>query len=75
MNYPSVTPYPNEFELIDYTKKRLEVARMINLLPKGLYNTIVDEKIGRFPKIMIIGALGRCGSGAVDFATFAGIPV
>ncbi|OLY81128.1 Saccharopine dehydrogenase [NAD(+), L-lysine-forming] [Smittium mucronatum] len=32
------------------------------------------SKIGRFPKIIVIGALGRCGSGAVSLARKAGIP-
>ncbi|KAJ2468396.1 Saccharopine dehydrogenase [Coemansia sp. RSA 2322] len=30
--------------------------------------------IGRLPKIMVMGALGRCGSGAVSYARKAGIP-
>ncbi|PVU99013.1 hypothetical protein BB559_001078 [Furculomyces boomerangus] len=30
--------------------------------------------VGRFPKIMVIGALGRCGSGAVSLARKVGIP-
>ena len=29
---------------------------------------------GKYPQVMIIGALGRCGSGAVDAATAAGVP-
>lgn len=28
-----------------------------------------------FPRIMIIGALGRCGKGALDMAIKVGIPV
>ncbi|KAJ2342200.1 Saccharopine dehydrogenase, partial [Coemansia sp. RSA 2618] len=31
-------------------------------------------KIGKMPKIMVMGALGRCGSGAVSYARKAGIP-
>ncbi|KAJ1842083.1 Saccharopine dehydrogenase, partial [Coemansia sp. RSA 2708] len=31
-------------------------------------------KIGKMPKVMVMGALGRCGSGAVSFARKAGIP-
>ncbi|ORX65977.1 Formate/glycerate dehydrogenase catalytic domain-like protein [Linderina pennispora] len=31
-------------------------------------------KIGKFPKVMVMGALGRCGSGAVSYARKAGIP-
>jgi len=33
------------------------------------------EKIGKIPKIIIIGALGRCGKGAADLAVRSGIPV
>ncbi|EPE03478.1 saccharopine dehydrogenase [Ophiostoma piceae UAMH 11346] len=29
---------------------------------------------GKYPQVMIIGALGRCGNGAVDAATAAGVP-
>jgi saccharopine dehydrogenase (NAD+, L-lysine-forming) len=29
---------------------------------------------GRRPRIMVMGALGRCGSGAVDCARKSGIP-
>ncbi|KAJ1990696.1 Saccharopine dehydrogenase [Coemansia spiralis] len=31
-------------------------------------------QIGRVPRIMVMGALGRCGSGAVSYARKAGIP-
>eukprot|EP00842_Homolaphlyctis_polyrhiza_P003463 jgi/Hompol1/4117/HPOL_003489-RA len=31
-------------------------------------------KIGRQPSVMVMGALGRCGKGAVDFAVAVGIP-
>ncbi|KAI8320308.1 Formate/glycerate dehydrogenase catalytic domain-like protein [Martensiomyces pterosporus] len=31
-------------------------------------------KIGKMPKILVMGALGRCGSGAVSYARKAGIP-
>ena len=33
------------------------------------------EFAGRQPRIMIIGAKGRCGSGAVEMATEAGVPL
>ncbi|KAJ1919984.1 Saccharopine dehydrogenase [Mycoemilia scoparia] len=32
------------------------------------------QKAGRNPRIMVIGALGRCGSGAIDLALKAGVP-
>jgi saccharopine dehydrogenase (NAD+, L-lysine-forming) len=30
--------------------------------------------IGRSPRVLVIGALGRCGRGAVDLALKVGIP-
>ncbi|KAI9139625.1 saccharopine dehydrogenase [Paraphysoderma sedebokerense] len=57
--YPSVTPYPNETELITYIKSRIEAA---------------SKKAGKTPTVMVMGALGRCGTGAVDFCVKAGIP-
>jgi len=31
-------------------------------------------KAGRLPTVLVIGALGRCGKGAIDFAERAGLP-
>jgi saccharopine dehydrogenase (NAD+, L-lysine-forming) len=56
--YPALKPYPNEDALISHTKDRLAAA----------------TKGGKLPTIMVMGALGRCGSGACDFARAAGIP-
>ena len=50
-------PYPNEDELINYVKG--EMGR-------------VEAKLGRKPRALVIGALGRCGRGAVDFFKAAG---
>ncbi|TGZ85563.1 saccharopine dehydrogenase [Ascodesmis nigricans] len=50
----SVTPYPNEGELIAHIKK-------------------VVKETGREPRVLVIGALGRCGRGAVDLCIKAGI--
>ncbi|KAI9298458.1 saccharopine dehydrogenase Lys3 [Neoconidiobolus thromboides FSU 785] len=58
--YPSIKPYPNETELINSIKSRLASA--------------VKANNGSYPKVMVMGALGRCGKGAVDFATAVGIP-
>ncbi|KAG0168071.1 Saccharopine dehydrogenase [Apophysomyces sp. BC1034] len=58
--YGALKPYPNENALIDYTKKRLAEAVALN---NGVY-----------PQVMVMGALGRCGTGACDFARKAGIP-
>ncbi|CAN3375187.1 hypothetical protein DIURU_001111 [Diutina rugosa] len=59
-NLGGVTPYPNEDELIAHVKKELATALRAN---GGVY-----------PKCLVIGALGRCGSGAVDLFKKVGIP-
>lgn len=56
---PGVVPYPNETELVKHVKAELDVA---------------VKKVGRFPRCLVIGALGRCGSGALDFFRKVGIP-
>ena len=55
-----IRPYPNQQMLIDGVKSRLEAAYIQN----G----------GRKPTVLVIGALGRCGRGACDFASLSGIP-
>ncbi|CUM62709.1 uncharacterized protein PRCAT00000265001 [Priceomyces carsonii] len=59
-NLPGVTPYPNEHELISFVK-----ANLTSALAKNGNN---------YPNCLVIGALGRCGSGAVDFLRKVGIP-
>ncbi|KAI3657101.1 hypothetical protein MP638_005850 [Amoeboaphelidium occidentale] len=53
-----INPYPNEAALLAYLKPRYDAA---------------VKKYGKEPKIMVMGALGRCGSGAVGFAKKLGI--
>jgi len=56
---PSVKPYANQDLLLDDIRGRLAEG----------------EKIaGRKPRVLVIGALGRCGRGAVDLCKQAGIP-
>lgn len=57
--YPRINPYPNEKALVKDIKGKLNNAA---------------KKIGRLPKVMVMGARGRCGSGACDMATLLGIP-
>ncbi|CAK9441415.1 uncharacterized protein LODBEIA_P52830 [Lodderomyces beijingensis] len=57
---PGVTPYPNEGELIQYVKSELAKA--------------VAKNNGEYPTALVIGALGRCGSGAIDLFKKVGIP-
>ena len=56
---PGVTPFPNEHELVKDVVGDYKAA-----LKKG----------AKKPTVLIIGALGRCGSGAVDMLRKAGIP-
>ena len=57
---PGIKPYPNEDELISYLKQRLSLA--------------MERSGGAYPRIMVMGALGRCGTGACDFARRVGVP-
>jgi len=51
--------YPDSPSLVNEVKGELEVA---------------FQKLQRKPKVLVMGALGRCGNGAVDFALRAGVP-
>ena len=55
---PGVTPYENEDLLIEEVKKAVEQGK---------------AKAGHLPRVLVIGALGRCGRGAVDLCTKAGL--
>ncbi|CAJ0648606.1 3438_t:CDS:2 [Entrophospora sp. SA101] len=56
--YPSVNPYPNEDDLIKHIKNRLNGA-------------VVHSGVS--PRILIMGALGRCGKGACDISHNVGM--
>jgi saccharopine dehydrogenase (NAD+, L-lysine forming) len=58
-DYPPVSPYPNEAALVE--ELRTQVANAV-------------EVSREWPQVIVIGALGRCGSGAVDAARKAGVP-
>jgi saccharopine dehydrogenase (NAD+, L-lysine-forming) len=53
-----IKPYPNEDALVGYVKGKLAE---------------VEKTLGRKPRALVIGALGRCGRGAVDFFLAAGL--
>lgn len=59
-NLPGVSPYPNEDALVADVKKDLAAA----LAKNG----------GKYPTALVIGALGRCGSGAIALFKKVGIP-
>ena len=54
-----MSSYPNEDALIADIKKAIAEG---------------TEKTGKAPRVLIIGALGRGGSGAVDLCLRAGVP-
>ncbi|KAL1311418.1 hypothetical protein AAFC00_001580 [Neodothiora populina] len=55
----SVKPFANEGLLVDQVQKDLKAG---------------EAKVGRKPTAFVMGALGRCGKGAVDLLLKAGIP-
>ncbi|KAE8366831.1 cysteine proteinase [Aspergillus caelatus] len=56
---PGEIPYANQDLLTKSVKESLEAGK---------------KQSGRSPKILVIGALGRCGNGAVQLAKDVGIP-
>ncbi|KAL2867086.1 uncharacterized protein BJX67DRAFT_388296 [Aspergillus lucknowensis] len=56
---PGETPYANQQLLIESVKESLEAG---------------EKQSGKTPRILVIGALGRCGRGAVQLAKDVGIP-
>ncbi|QLG74697.1 hypothetical protein HG535_0H00220 [Zygotorulaspora mrakii] len=56
---PAVSPYPNENALIKDVAREYQAA-----LKKG----------AKKPTVLVIGALGRCGSGAIDLLRKVGVP-
>ncbi|KAL9625761.1 MAG: hypothetical protein Q9160_000081 [Pyrenula sp. 1 TL-2023] len=57
--FPSVSSYQNEDALIVDVKTAVAQG---------------TEKTGKTPSVLIIGALGRCGKGAADLCSRAGVP-
>ena len=56
---PKMNPFASQQALIAYSKDRLQKAIAV---------------YGKSPSVMVMGALGRCGTGACDFAQAVGIP-
>lgn len=59
-DFPGVKPYSNEAALLEVVRGQVKAA--------------VGLSGGTWPRVIVIGALGRCGSGAVDAALKAGVP-
>ncbi|KAI9719573.1 MAG: mitochondrial Homoaconitase [Candelaria pacifica] len=57
--FPSVESYDNENALLTDVEKAVARGK---------------EKTGKAPRVLVIGALGRCGGGAVDLCKRAGVP-
>lgn len=57
---PPIKPFPNENELKADIGNRLQDAIKINN--------------GKYPTVLVIGALGRCGTGACDLSKQLGLP-
>ena len=57
--YHEVTPYPDEQQFITQIQAQLQ-------------NVFKSRKDASMPKIIIIGALGNCGKGAIEMATKIG---
>jgi saccharopine dehydrogenase (NAD+, L-lysine-forming) len=57
---PAVSSYPNDKELVSTVKASLDKALPLN--------------DGKLPTVLVIGALGRCGSGAVDLCKAVDLP-
>lgn len=55
---PGVSAYENETALIKDVKTAVEEGK---------------AQAGHYPRVLVIGALGRCGKGAVDLCTKAGL--
>lgn len=53
-----IVPYANEDSLVTYVQQQLAQ---------------VESTLGRKPRALVIGALGRCGKGAVEFFLKAGL--
>jgi len=56
--YPAITPFVNEQALVEHVRGNLEKAVKV---------------AGRRPVVLVMGALGRCGTGAVEFAQKVGL--
>lgn len=63
--YPTY-PFP---ALPEYHSETALVATVTAALARA-----ISENGNRYPRILVMGALGRCGSGAVDLCLQAGIP-
>lgn len=59
-NLPGVSAYPNEAALVKDVKDALDAA--------------LEKTGGKYPRCLTIGALGRCGSGALDLFRKVGVP-
>ncbi|KAK3067756.1 holo-[acyl-carrier-protein] synthase, partial [Coniosporium uncinatum] len=70
INHPDGTPLPG---VDDYTDGNGYYASDSDLIEQIKADVkAASEKVGKKPRVLVIGALGRCGRGAVDACTKAG---
>ncbi|PGH08334.1 hypothetical protein AJ79_06021 [Helicocarpus griseus UAMH5409] len=70
LEHPDGTPLPGVDQFTDGRGYYVNEAEMINQIREDVAR---GEKIaGRRPRVLVIGALGRCGRGAVDACVKAG---
>ena len=65
LSHPSSTPLPG---VKPYANQDLLLGDLRSRIAEG------EAKAGHNPRILVVGALGRCGSGAGDLCRQAGIP-
>ncbi|KAI9794027.1 MAG: Saccharopine dehydrogenase [Peltula sp. TS41687] len=68
---PGVRSYPHEAALLDDVRGSLERGRRA---AKDHHHHHNNNNGGGYPRVLIIGALGRCGRGAIELFEKAGVP-
>ncbi len=76
--YVNIEPYENENLLLQALSERVKSAAGAIGNPNAFsashqFSTHLAV-VGHLPKIMVMGALGRCGNGACDLVTRSGVP-
>ena len=65
LTHPSHEPHPG---VSSYDNQDLLIGDVKSAMALGI------EKAGKIPRVIVIGALGRCGKGALDLCRAVGIP-
>ncbi|KAF1980883.1 saccharopine dehydrogenase [Aulographum hederae CBS 113979] len=70
LNHPDGTPLPGVDAYTDGKGYYMSEGEMLEQIRGDVEEAV--KKVGRKPRVLVIGALGRCGRGAVDACTGAG---